>query len=341
MLKQAFSLIKYSFTVAFCLIFCVACSFDGTKPLDIEPRKSQLSLWAELFDDYDGQFATVASSQSIRKGIQWTHNLGDTIGLIYNPITTRNIPRLNSGYNLLYDTVKGVKLSLYEEDKLLYDFKPNFPYDPRGTFYSDRKVKFSPNKTYKMVVTAPGFDTLVARQKPVSNVKIRSVRFKIGTAALPAISGRLCELLIDIDDNPNEENYYAVDAVTVYVDTISVGSQRIPDEKYFIEKLYAIDKNATNAKVISDRNFNGQRYTWRIGLFPNNGPYKFPPDAKVIVLFRSVNKDYEAYQRQLDLIASTDSNPFAEPFKLKTNTEGGYGLFAISGVPDTLTVLLK
>ena len=340
MLKQAFSLIKYSFTVIFCLIFCAACNFDGTKSLDIEPRKSQMSLWAELFDGFDGQSATVSSSRSIAKGIQWLHNVGDTTGFVYNPLTRVSVPVTN-GFGALYDTVKGAKVSLYEDDKLLYDFYQNFPFYQRGVFFSRDTLKFIPNKTYKMVVSAPGFDTLVAREKAVSNAKMRGVRFQIGTAALPTIRGRLCELLIEIDDNPNEENFYAVDVISLVTYMVNVGGQMIPDERYFIQQLYPIDKNATNGKVISDRNFNGQRYTWRIGLFPSNGPYKFEPNSEIIVAFRSVSKGYEAYQRQLDLIANADSNPFAEPFKLKTNTEGGYGLFTISGVLDTLTIPLK
>ena len=338
MLKQIFSLIKYTIISTFLF---VACNFEGIKPVDIEPQKSKLSLWAELFDGTDGQFATVSSSRSIAKGIQWTHNIGDTLGLIYNPSVGVSVPITSNGYGAAYDTVKGVKVSLYEEDKFLYNFYQNFPFYQRGIFYLNDSIKFVPNKTYKMVVSAPGFDTLVARQKAISSAKMRSVRFQIGTATLPTIRGRLCELLIEIDDNPNEENYYAVDVVSLLKYTVNIGGQMIPDEKYFVQKLYAIDKNATNAKVISDRNFNGQRYTWRIGLFESNGPYNFSSDASVIVAFRSVSKGYEAYQKQLDLIASADNNPFAEPFKLKTNTEGGYGLFTISGVLDTLTIPLK
>lgn len=341
MLKQAFSLIKYSFTVIFCFIVCTACNFDGNKSLEIEPRKSQMSLWAELFDGFDSQLATVSSSRSIANGIQWNNNIGDTLGLIYNPAVGVSVPITNNGYGAAYDTVKGAKVSLYEGDKLLYNFYQNFPFYQRGVFFSKDTLKFIPNKTYKMVVSAPGFDTLVAREKAVSNAKMRSVRFQIGTAAYPTIQGRLCELLIEIDDNPNEENFYAVDVASLVTYMVNVGGQMIPDERYFIQQLYPVDKNATNGKVISDRNFNGQRYTWRIGLFPSNGPHKFAPNSEIIIGFRSVSKGYEAYQKQLDLIASADSNPFAEPFKLKTNTEGGYGLFTISGVLDTLTIPLK
>jgi hypothetical protein len=329
----------------FTTVICFSCGFEGKKEYEIAPQKKKLSLWAEFLDDYDIQFATVASSQNLGKTITWTHNVGDTIGERFDIVKGKIVPRLfdvNDRDGFLFDTVAGAKVRLYEDNKLFIDFKPQFPYDLRGSFNASlfpNNFKFQPNKEYKLVVSAPGYDTLVARQKAVKSAKLRGFSYQRESAVLPNVVGSLSEFFLEIDDDPNEENYYAVDILRRGIDTTFIGSTPVYiEEKYTPLPLFKTDINATTAKVISDRNFNGQRYKWRVGTYSYacDGCSKTTVQT-IVVLFRSVSKDYNNYQRQIDILNAANDNPFAEPFKLTTNTEGGYGYFLISGTPDTIT----
>lgn len=333
------------YLVFFMTIIGLSCQFEGKTTYDIQPQKKKLSIWAELIDDYDIQFVTVTSSQNLGKTITWTHNVGDTIGQRFDIIKGKLVPRLfdvNDRDGFLFDTVAGAKVSLYEDGQLFANFQPQFPYDLRGSFsasFFSKNFKFQPNKQYKLVVSAPGFDTLVAQQKAVKSAKLKGFSYQRESAVLPNVVGSLSEFFLEIDDDPNEENYYAVDILSRGIDTTFIAGRPIyVEEKYAPLPLFKTDINATTAKVIGDRNFNGQRYKWRVGTYSyacDGCPKNFI--QTIVVLFRSVSKDYNNYQRQIDILNAANDNPFAEPFKLTTNTEGGYGYFLISGTPDTIT----
>ena len=223
---------------------------------------------------------------------------------------------------------------LYRNDTLLTEVKRSVT-DPNGIFQTDKDLKpFTEGATYKIRVTAPGFETIEAEQKVPNFVPIKKITFK-RSSYTKSDGGKLSEILIDFDDPVETEDFYAVSIIVEGIDGAFYSWNRAN------QNVFALDPLATSAFTINDRSFNGQRHSWAIGLDGVDTSNIYSSVKIIYVNFRTVNKDFEKYRRSTELIDQLQSNPYIEPYTIYTNVKNGYGLFNINGKVSNAVIKLR
>lgn len=315
--------IKFFLTPSVFLIFTtIACNFDFDQDVVIPPQKSVLAIETQ-FALGEEPLVLVTRTRSIGEPIKWDFNYGDIIDTMPNGFNIRN----NSD---LYDTVKNVTVQLFEADNLIRTFRQDNPYT-KVAYVADA-VNYKKNVEYTLKVFAPGFDTVIGKQKPPSQVDLKKVTFAYNNVSNSSGS-RLSELAMEFDDIPNEDNYYTVD---VYFESLSWQKKRISRPL----KPIKVDNAATNNIYLNDKTFDGQKHTWRIGLAELYEPSFQKDSAELKVYFRSISKDYTLYKLNAEINAAAEQSDFTEPASTYTNLTGGLGVFAIFGYPRVYTIKL-
>lgn len=326
-----FAMGLYLFSFAGCTNF----SRDKDIALPDNAPKTMV-LQADLpSDSPDNEFCFLTRTNRIGQYIKFDFNVGailyrDTLNPannIINGVTDRDL-------SYAYDTVTGAKMSLFRNDSFIGDIKRDIT-EPSGIYKTDDNLKpLTEGATYTIKVTAPSFKTIEAAQKVPNYIPAKNV-YITKDSYIKAGGQKLSELFIEFDDPPNSEDYYAVSIVVQDTFGNFYARSRANDD------VFAIDPLASSAFTINDRGFNGQKYTWRIGisgvgikLYNNNlrGLY---------VNFRAVSKEFEQYRRATELIQKLQENPYVEPYTVFTNVKNGYGLFNISGKATRVYLTLK
>ena len=229
----------------------------------------------------------------------------------------------NDGGGIVFDTVAGAKVQLFRNDTLIATLQKSVT-GPDGVFKTGKLAPFTFNATYKIVATAPNFETIESVQKVQTSVKPDSVYFsdyeysdKRGTV--------FKEVIIEFQDPPNEVNNYEISLTTI--DTFRGYESFLEFDDQDPNKInyYTISDKYF---LTSDKGFNGQRYKRRIGI---NKSYVYPYYRGFNIYFKAVNKDYEDFIKLVKLLNDAQSNPFVEPFQPYSNVKNGYGFFLIFG----------
>ena len=125
-------------------------------------------------------------------------------------------------------------------------------------------------------------------------------------------------MVIEFDDPPNVENDYEI-AIT-----------RL-DSSYLESSVFGkqVDPNSIGFTLLSDKNFNGKTYQWKVGVDALSADSTYY--RGLYVYFVAANRDYEAFVRTNRLLREAQSNPFIEPFQPFSNVKNGYGFFMVFG----------
>lgn len=309
-------------SVFFIFLMLVACKFQPNEVVPIATQKSVLAIYTECFVG-EQPLVVVTRTRNIGEKIQWDFNYKDIVE------KTRDTTIYNI-YQYLFDTVKDVTVQLYEADRLIRTFKQYNPYT-KISYIADG-VNYKQDVEYTLKVFAPGFDTVVGKQKPPGDVKLNKVDFSFNNTVSRERSTLLSELALEFDDVPNQENYYAAEVYYRMGPADKKTSSRISPIK--------LDANATNGVFLSDRTFDGKKYVWRLGLELGD---KLPPQKDSVELkiyFRTAAKDYDLYQKSAEINALAGQSLFAEPTSTYTNLTGGIGVFTIFGEASVYTIKL-
>jgi hypothetical protein len=234
-----------------------------------------------------------------------------------------------TGQYIEIDTVAGARVFIYKNDILLREIKHRAQ-DPNFTFTTQSLPPFEEGAIYKLQVTAPGFETIEAIQKAPQYVPLKGLKFNNASITLDN-SRVLSEIVLEIDDPSNQENYYTIGAIQT--DSSSNGLYS------YTTRFEKLDPVSTSTEVIGDKTFNGQKYFWRLGtdqiMDLNN-----PSNRKLKFTFSTVSAEYERYIRANDNIIKAGNNPFVEPVAPYTNVKNGFGFFNIRGKKSTFTIKL-
>jgi Domain of unknown function (DUF4249) len=323
-------IIKY-FNV-FIIVTHFSCSFFNDSIVEIPQEKSKIAVFAEIFNDEElPQTVILSRTRNLNEKIFWALNKGDTI---FN---------LQGGYSINYiefDSVVGAKIKLTSDNLDVGTFNQTDPF--YKAVYETNIKGLKVGNACKLQVSAPNFDTIFAEQTVPKSVKLYKAYFKRNSFKTLK-TGTVSELFLEFDNNPTLINYYAID---IYIKKSFKG-----DYYYFKPKLIKLDPNADTPEFLSSKNFSTQRYTWRIGVdldsdFINNpggDPNKpIPSDiVNVGLRFRSTSKDFNEYAKYRETINNATDNIFGEPITPFSNIKNGYGVFIVSGKPDTLSVSIR
>ena len=235
-----------------------------------------------------------------------------------------------------FDTVGNAKVELLKDGKLV----ATLPYYQDGFHYlrGVHKLDTTAGIAYTLRVSSPNYPTIETTQITPKKAKIRSVAFHKDGATrsdpLDIFNGKprnklVDEYVIEFDDVPNDENFYAAYAVINYVAT---GQTQLLE-------LGSLDDIA-ESNMLKDKTFQNKTFSWRLwsqrfkggrGGGPNNNNNTLVAGDKITVYLRSMTADQYLFRRSLDLYKQSN-NFFSEPVILHTNIKNGYGIFTTQAV---------
>jgi len=173
---------------------------------------------------------------------------------------------------------------------------------------------------YEVQASAPGFETVKANSILREAVPILSTSARdLTNSAIDFAS----EIKFSFQDPPGNDYYF----VAIYRNNSGVGN-RYP---LFIESqdptLGASPLNADwsyQGLLFTDASFNGQLKEIAI----NSYEFIESSQATYLLFLASLSEDYYRYALTSSAANENEGNPFAEPVRIHSNVEGGYGIFA-------------
>jgi hypothetical protein len=219
--------------------------------------------------------------------------------------------------------VRNATVLLYENDIL----KDSLKYNAGQQRYKAALAKIQAGKTYKLVLSAPGFPTAEAISVTPLLVPINNMTFTRN--ARNDIDGNpQDEVKLSFTDNGSTEDYYLVRIYNAYDDFLYCVNTNDKDVEKLVyeDPFYPDDCLQSNRLLLSDKNFNGTNKT--LIFYTEAGELEPTPGyGKAWVELLHVNKEYYTYIKSLNTRENADDNPFAEPVNLYTNVKNGYGMF--------------
>ena len=230
-----------------------------------------------------------------------------------------------TGTSTYIDGVANATVSLFDEG----GFLEKLSYHSKGIYKSGSGLKWQAGRRYKIKVEAPDFppaSTELEMMPPAPVVRSYEFGRSIDSKLNPGTPSK--ELIISIEDNPNEDNYYMVIVRrSIGKDTFGMNIFDLdrpmddfedPCQFSYRSNIVLSDLCAENGKIIL-----------RKGIELND---QFGKDVdwtaldKVTVSTRQINKSHyefcKSYYTESDLITA-----FMPPFPRYTNITGGYGIF--------------
>ena len=256
--------------------------------------------------------------------------------IVLNSIITPNsseiIVELSESRDMLYDK---------------YDFPPisnatiklfdNNTYIDTLTEVSDGIYSIShsvlPTHTYKLEVSNTKFDNVTATTVVPTPATITNFNTTLDQNLKSDIN-------ITIQDVGSEENFYGVEITRLdsINDTTSFSSG-YSESSYACSNSQVIEypsqdgivgENCTNLFLFTDKLFAGTTYTFNCyneNTFWGGGPDGIDIFTKIWVNLKTINEDYYQYTLSTNIALENYGNPFAEPVRIYSNVEGGFGIF--------------
>lgn len=213
-------------------------------------------------------------------------------------------------------------------------------YEAEG-FYKADGFQIDHNKSFKIEASSSGFETI----KSSTNTP-KPFDCTLDTTSLDEkeINGYNCRTFkIQIQDNPDEENYYLIDG---WVDILN----GMHDEGIELESngfihphtgFISSDVNVDNKGLVSstdiivypldfiflrDENFNGQTYELEFGLFEEDINFDPNFELEAHITVKSASKELYNYFKSIAQYKLA-AGALAEPSKIVDNIEEGIGIF--------------
>ncbi len=220
-----------------------------------------------------------------------------------------------------------------------------------GAYFSD--LFPSIGEDYRINIDIEGFETLQANDKIPKAPNLISASFK-DSVYTDSEGYFLSQAEIVFRDDPNEENYYELileqlydeeewiqlfGMVVPYASTVKVYFD-LETNDLVIENEGQLALYAFEYPVFSDELFNGETYAMRAN-YGSTWASANNPNSNLVVILRSVSKDYYTYRKSLTAHIETQFSDVwdgvVEPASMFTNIKNGYGIFAgYSQVIDTI-----
>jgi hypothetical protein len=187
--------------------------------------------------------------------------------------------------------------------------------------------------TYKTVVAAPGYNDISAMSVAPSMVEMKNVT-RIKQARLNGDGEMQDEIRITFDDPAAAGDYYILSfkMVNTATDTpVNLGC--INTTEAAIESIY--DENIDNTTCLSegdiffrDELFNGKTREMRFFIL-SSYLEKMSPDINLFIVLQHVPESYFRHRKTYLYASENSGNPFAEPSRVYTNVQDGYGVFGV------------
>ncbi len=196
-------------------------------------------------------------------------------------------------------------------------------------------------KTYKLQIKMRGFDLVTAEQTMPADMPAFTVKYRdsiqIDANAGPFGGGQaIGGYDIAFTDNAQTEDYYELQAFNLdsvdtdmngtYDKTMLLATSLIPHNN--IGETVGNYDNST--VLLTDKTFNGQRFSFS-ALKPNYDRFgNFPPTAKRFLRINHITKDRYLYLKSRQKQLESGNSPFAEPAFVYSNVSTNLGVFLLA-----------
>lgn len=245
---------------------------------------------------------------------------------------------LNLSWGILEERDRSIgnkAVELYRDDVLIGGSDPNSQSvrtfdlileDPIGTGAA----------TYRLVGKIDGFMAVEATQMMPSVPEFTLVSYE-PEGAIDIDGYRTDEIIVDLTDDPDTEDYYGFRVTNTPGDEIFCFYNEVLDttvcdtfrndfvREYYLQSPDPLLNEAVGyGLVLSDQSFNGN--TYRVRLQADNYHQTAMPTLEVFHL----TEDAYRYAVSRNAYENSVDNPFAEPVNVHNNMENGYGYFVLS-----------
>ncbi len=227
----------------------------------------------------------------------------------------------------LYENDVLLEQFLSEPDTVGYNFAgwndslnmPILEPEIQPVYKLDLTAPLQADKTYKITVEAPGFESASANQRLPLPPEINEVNYK--PMSRTSVDGYLMDAFeIKLSDVPDEDNYYEFD---IYRSWDNSGNPNEWD-RMWTESLSPGTEQGDRGVLLKDDLFENGSYSIEVLVWPEDTSYV---DFKVEV--KSISRDKYLFSKSLNAYYNAQDNPFAEPVIIHTNVENGQGIFSM------------
>ncbi len=264
---------------------CEEDNFTTVVNIDIPEHENRLAISGNLSSFFDNFLVYVSESQSILEDAD-------------------SEPKSNAIVKLYEDGVEISELSYQSRN---------------GSYRTPMPANLKPGSSYKLEATHPVLGVASAVQQMPSMPSIKKASYTENGTISPDGS-KQDEVEIVIDDNPDEENFYAVEVRSV----VENNGETSYTGYYYLESFDPIVENGFQEDIIfSDASFNGNEYSM---LFSTN-IYLNSTEEKVMIIVKNITRDKYLFERSRAIYDEAQYNPFTEPVTVHSNIDNGYGMF--------------
>ncbi len=223
-----------------------------------------------------------------------------------------------------YDLIDDATIKFYKGNDELFDFT----YDSNNILYFGEAAPELTQGTYRLEVSAPGYDPVSATQTMPTKADIVNVSYEFEKVPSDFDSDLYDLMKIRIEDPAGEENYYFYEA---FFEIKDLGSGQIyTNMTYPYTDLPVAEYGYNIGEVIPDITFDGNEYNLR--LLMQSKWLREDPNTELIavnLVLYTGTRDLYLYETTRSLNQDAQGNPFAEPVLVHNNMEGGFGVFTL------------
>ncbi len=277
--------------------------FSSTKVIEFPEHVSKLAVTSHLsspgFDSSNVELPTVF--------------VGNSLGIVED-----------KEYSIFPDA----SVQLYKDGDLLYDFT----YDENNNIYIGPENPPLTEGTYRLDVSADGYDPLSTTQVMPSKANITGVTYEFEKVPFDFDDDLYDLMKVKINDPADEENFYAYDVI--FEVKSGFGGQIFDYDVYSMSDDPLVEYGYNVDEIIPDITFNGNSYDLRL---LQRSEWAISSGDELIaarVIVYTLTKDYYIYETTRILNSDAQGNPFAEPVLVHSNFENGYGVFTLNNAVE-------
>lgn len=234
--------------------------------------------------------------------------------------------------------ITDASVRIYEGDRLLGEMV----HQTEG-LYRLEGVFPEPGKTYSIQAEKQGFNPVNATEKVLRAVILSDL--KIDTVKVEDFGAIRMDYDFSLEDPAGEKNYYLIGVTEKGMEKYSEGrfepgkepewkwrpysrTMRTESTDPLLEN-YCLGYNGCGL-LMTDEFIDGKAYRIKLKVDSYNSGYnqEYNKDVETFLTVYQIPESYYRYIKTLEQNENVRDNPFAEPAKVFSNVEGGYGIWA-------------
>jgi len=286
------------------LVSCEDDRFSSTKVIEFPDHVSKLAVTSHLSVPVSSEFVYQTAPTAF---------VGNSLGIVED---------------VDFSIFPDASVKLYKEDELLFDFT----YETDNNLFKGPETIELTEGTYRMDVSADGYESLSTTQVMPSKAKIQEVTYEFEKVPYDFNENLYDLLKVTIDDPADEENFYAFELY--FTVKSSFNADTITFEAYSFTDDPVVEYGYDVGEIIPDISFNGNSYDLRLLQKSEWSVSQGDELISANVIIYSLSKDYYFYETTRSLNSDAQGNPFAEPVLVHSNFENGFGVFTLNNAVE-------